>query len=155
MRNKKAVYILILDRIFPNLDPLKCGRKTLPLNSLSANPTKWSNTLKQFVGNLPTNHLKVFVCFVGLALKGLPNSLMIHFIINGCWQESVLMISSIYIAKSGFIVIVNRIKSIDWNSSLTQKFAVREILFHYFPCLIVKGEEVNIRKNLLGLNLLV
>ena len=65
------------------------------------------------------------------------------------------MISSIYIAKSGFIVIVNRIKSIDWNSSLTQKFAVREILFRYFPCLIVKGEEVNIRKNLLGLNLLV
>ena len=25
------------------------------LNPLSANPTKWSNTLKQFVGNLPTN----------------------------------------------------------------------------------------------------
>ena len=80
---------------------------------------------------------------------------MIHFISNGCWEESVLMISSIYIAKSGFIVIVNRIKSIDWNSSLTQKFAVREILFNYFPYLIVKGEEVNVRKNLLGLNLLV
>ena len=25
------------------------------LNPLSANPIKWSNTLKQFVGNLPTN----------------------------------------------------------------------------------------------------
>ena len=33
-------------------------------NPLSANPTKWSNTLKQFV-------LSVFDYFVGLALKGL------------------------------------------------------------------------------------
>ena len=41
------------------------------LNSLSANFTKWSNTLKQFVGNLPTNYLSVFGHFVGLALKGL------------------------------------------------------------------------------------
>ena len=36
-----------------------------------ANPTKWSNTLKQFVGKLPTNCLSVFGHFVGLALKGL------------------------------------------------------------------------------------
>ena len=41
------------------------------LNPLSANPTKWLNTLKQFVGKLPTNCLKVFGHFVGLALKGL------------------------------------------------------------------------------------
>ena len=40
------------------------------LNPLSANPTKWPNTLKQFVGNLPTNCLSVFGHFVGLALKG-------------------------------------------------------------------------------------
>ena len=33
--------------------------------------TKWSNALKQFVGNLPTNCLSVFDHFVGLALKGL------------------------------------------------------------------------------------
>ena len=38
-------------------------------NPLSVNPTKWSNTLKQFVGNLPTNCLSVFDHFVGLALK--------------------------------------------------------------------------------------
>ena len=37
-------------------------------NLLSANPTKWSNTPKQFVGN--TNKLSVFNHFVGLALKG-------------------------------------------------------------------------------------
>ena len=42
------------------------------LNPLSANPTKWSNTLKQFVGNLPTNW--VFDHFVKLALKGLINA---------------------------------------------------------------------------------
>ena len=41
------------------------------LNPLSANLTKWSNTLKQFVGKLPANCLSVFDHFVGLALKGL------------------------------------------------------------------------------------
>ena len=41
------------------------------VNPLSANPTKWSNTLTQFVGNLPTKCLSVFDHFVGLALKGL------------------------------------------------------------------------------------
>ena len=40
-------------------------------NPLSANPTKWSNTLKQFVRNLPKNCLSVFDHFVKLALKGL------------------------------------------------------------------------------------
>ena len=40
-------------------------------NPLNANPTKWSNTLKQFVGNLPTNCLSVLDHFVGLALKRL------------------------------------------------------------------------------------
>ena len=44
------------------------------LNHLSANPTKWANTLKQFVGKLPTNCLSVFDYFVGLALKGFINS---------------------------------------------------------------------------------
>ena len=41
------------------------------LNPLSANFTNWSNTLKQFVGNFPTNCLSVFDHFVGLAFKGL------------------------------------------------------------------------------------
>ena len=38
---------------------------------LSANPKKWSNTLKQFVSNLPTNCLSVFDHFVKSVLKGL------------------------------------------------------------------------------------
>ena len=41
------------------------------VNPLSANSTKWSNTLKQFVGRLPTNCLSVFDHFVELAFKGL------------------------------------------------------------------------------------
>ena len=40
-------------------------------NPLSANPTKWSNTLKQFVGKSATNCLSVFDHFVGLAPKGI------------------------------------------------------------------------------------
>ena len=45
--------------------------KLLSVNPLSDNPTKWSNTLKQFVGKLPTNFLSVFDHFVKLVLKGL------------------------------------------------------------------------------------
>ena len=41
------------------------------VNPLSANPKKWSNTLKQFVGNLPTNCLTVFDHFVNLTFKSL------------------------------------------------------------------------------------
>ena len=41
------------------------------LNRLSANLTKWSNTLKQLVGNLPTNCLSVFDHFMGLVLREL------------------------------------------------------------------------------------
>ena len=41
------------------------------INPLSANPTKWSNTLKQFLGKLATNCLSEFDHFVKLALKGL------------------------------------------------------------------------------------
>ena len=40
-------------------------------NPLSANFTESSNTLKQFVGKLPTNCLSLFDHFVGLELKGL------------------------------------------------------------------------------------
>ena len=40
-------------------------------NPLSAKFIKWSNTLKQIVGKLPTICLSVFSHFSGLALKGL------------------------------------------------------------------------------------
>ena len=41
------------------------------INPLSANPTNWSNTFEQFIGNLAANCLSVFDHFVGLVLKGL------------------------------------------------------------------------------------
>ena len=41
------------------------------VNPLSANFTKWSNTLKQFASKLPANCLSVSDHFVGLALEGL------------------------------------------------------------------------------------
>ena len=52
---------------------IKCYKEKIPfeLNPLSASFTKWSNTLKQFVDNLPTNCLSVFDHFAGLAPKGL------------------------------------------------------------------------------------
>ena len=42
-------------------------------NSSSTNPSKWSNTLKQFVSKLPTNCSSVFDHFVRWAFKGLKN----------------------------------------------------------------------------------
>ena len=41
------------------------------INPLSANPEKWSNTLKQIVANLPMICLSVFDHFMNLALTGL------------------------------------------------------------------------------------
>ena len=41
------------------------------VNPLSANPKKWSNKLKQFIGKLSMNCLSVFGNFVGLTLKEL------------------------------------------------------------------------------------
>ena len=43
-----------------------------------ANFTKWSNTHKQFFGNLPTNCLSVFEHFVGLALEELSYDMLLH-----------------------------------------------------------------------------
>ena len=51
----------------------------LNINPLKANPTKWSKSLKQFVGNLPTSCLIVFDYFVKLALKALKRSVAKKF----------------------------------------------------------------------------
>ena len=53
---------------------LKWKSESRIISRLSANFTKWSNTLKQFVGNFPTNCLSLFDNFVKLALKGLDNT---------------------------------------------------------------------------------
>ena len=41
----------------------------ISVNPLSANPAKWSNTLKRFVGILTMNYMSMFDHFVGLVLK--------------------------------------------------------------------------------------
>ena len=63
------------------------------LNPLRFNFTKWSNTLKQFVGNLPTNCLSVFGDFVGLVFKGLSDHhLMNELSLRNCrYFEMVLL----------------------------------------------------------------
>ena len=48
-----------------------CDVINFEINPLSANFTKWSNTLKKFLGNFPTNCLSVFDHFVILAFRGL------------------------------------------------------------------------------------
>ena len=57
----------------------------LLVNPLSANPTKWSNILKQFVDNLTVNCLSVFDHFVGLAIKGLKPTYLFDFITHGAF----------------------------------------------------------------------
>ena len=57
------------------------------INPLSANPIKWSTTLKQFVGKLPTNCLSVFDHFVKLAFKGLRDRLQTSLLILSKFKQ--------------------------------------------------------------------
>ena len=61
---------------FIKIENVEQAQADFNLNALGVNPTKWSNTLKQFVGNLPTNCLSVFDHFVKLAFKGLSKNLI-------------------------------------------------------------------------------
>ena len=54
------------------------------VNPLSANPTKWSNTLKQFVGRSRRILWVCFDYFVGLALKGLTHSVL-EYVLSFLW----------------------------------------------------------------------
>ena len=71
---KECTPITAVTKTFPYTHKSKtvtASQKQSRLNPLSGNPTKLSNTLKQFVGNLPTNYLSVFDHFVELVVKGL------------------------------------------------------------------------------------
>ena len=59
------------------------GKVMSLFNPLSAKATKWSNTLKQFHGKLPTNCVSVFDHFVGLVLKGLNDGLFQRLFVSG------------------------------------------------------------------------
>ena len=92
------------------------------LNPLNANPTKWSNTLKQFVANLLTYCLSVFDHFVGLALKGL-RFLAVHFvkifimlqtIIHNYFKVDAANLKDICRLKFAFLIIF---RCTYWNSA--------------------------------------
>ena len=63
---------LLINRYFLRIS----SRNTV--NPISANLTKWSNTLKQFVGKLLANCLSMFDHFMKLVLKGLRNTGKFH-----------------------------------------------------------------------------
>ena len=66
--------VLGLQGVTKNYTPFKLNRF---FNPLSANRTKWSNTRKHFVGNLPTICVSVFDHFLILVLKGLKDLIYI------------------------------------------------------------------------------
>ena len=63
------IYVKVLVKLFHLWFLRRCVTVIIlfvNINPLSVNPTKWSNTLKQFVGNLPTNCLSVWpFCEIG------------------------------------------------------------------------------------------
>ena len=58
------------------------GLYGIKINPLSANPTKWSNTLKTICRLLPTNCFNMFAYFVGLAVKGLRRKISFCSVVN-------------------------------------------------------------------------
>ena len=64
------------------------------LNPFSANPTKWSNTLKQFVGNIPRIAWVSFDHFVGLALKGLKKIAYQKFLENFIRRLTIIILQA-------------------------------------------------------------
>ena len=63
------VYVVLPEilRRYQMHDPIVKSRfKSKIVTPLNASFTKWSNTLKQYFGNFPTNCLNVFDHFVGL-----------------------------------------------------------------------------------------
>ena len=69
------------------------------ISPLSASPTKWSNTLKQFVGKLPANCLSGFDHFVKLALKRFS---LINRINGFCTMKSLIRITNLEFLLKNF-----------------------------------------------------
>ena len=66
------------------------------INPLSANPRKWSNTFKQFIGNLSTDSLSMLDHFVELALTEL-REVLLWWYTNSCTvrNKNIFLISGI------------------------------------------------------------
>ena len=84
------------------------------VNPLSANITKWSNILKQFVVKLPTNCLSVFDHFVGLALKELKHRM---FHLKGSSKNTSAVVQTwllmVFFRFKSFISVIY-----DWNMKI-------------------------------------
>ena len=111
------------------------------LDPLSAHPTKWSNTLIQFVGNLPTKFLSVFEHFVGLVCKGLRfysrrtsiliyiNDLSEHFhYVRKLFADSTLLFSAIEKVETAASDLNNDVKGNEKRTSIPSK-QIQEVLF--------------------------
>ena len=93
------------------------------LNPLSANPIKWSNTLKQFVGNLITNCLSMFDHFVKLAFKGLnPLEFQVRYL-------ALFLLFSIIVGFEWFWM-----ESLHKNIQLMLEFLKAPFLVLHFSC---------------------
>ena len=83
------------------------------VSPLSANPTKWSNTLKEFIGNLPMTCLSVFNIWWGWRLKGWSD------IILPLISVSLFLLFKFLIIQKSFLIIQkslngSRVEFLNW-----------------------------------------
>ena len=117
----------------------------ISVDPLSANLIKWSNTLKQFLGNLPTNCLSVFDHLVGFALKGLRQS--INPVIN-CFSVEISKVC-LYKAKTYIVdiqYVTNKIYLFEIILSTARKGARKENLLkiHGFQFSALSHKSLNV-----------
>ena len=106
-----------------------CSTHFIFFNNLSTNITKWSNTLKQFVGNFPTNCLSVFDHFVGLALTGLKKRKLIehfHLTFNRSYKQ-LKFIDKVFIHPNSTLTILKLPRT----KILVSKFKVKKALLKF------------------------
>ena len=92
-------------------------------NPLNANPAKWSNTLKQFVGNLPTNCLSVFEHFVKLALNRL--TLRTKWLMNNIFTKKCFFLTLVSLMEKFehylLLMAFKRCFNYTWHCIISQK----------------------------------
>ena len=98
------------------------------INPFSANFTKWSNTLKQFVGNLLRNYLSVFGHFVRLALKGLKGCTLSNLPVASVHRRSIIFPVVLLLRMKTFSSFVLTVLTVFLRNSGTQKINPRKNL---------------------------
>ena len=122
--------------------------------TLSANPRKWSNTLKQFVDNLPTNCLSVFNHFAGLALKGITFMKQLQTCLAWClvmpclpiWPSFIL--DDTLISKNCRLLLKNQEYNIDTQQPLSSFRSPFELTLRLFPQNRYKLNQSNLKKQI-------